>query len=300
MIMRQMELFVLAVETGSLSKAAAHELLSVAAVSQQIKALEKEIGSPLLKRTNHGTLLTEQGTQFYYDAKSILSQTRQAIQRAKERANDIRKLVIGGYGSDSHQILPEIVLSIMNQYPQTNVSVRPISYDVIEEELLSFNIDMCFVYGQNEVTIHSPLLCYKEVFMDSLKLSVPIDGVLSDMESVSLEELRGTDLVIIKKGFSSVHDRIREYIEFHEPSIRVSDCTESFVENACRLHTTKCSYMVPSLFDLPDPTRILKPFKFMNSIPIGVIYRKASNTFIERHIIPLSRRVFQEMLKKNG
>ena len=298
--MRQMELFVLAAETGSLSKAAAHELLSVAAVSQQIKALEKEIGSPLLKRTNHGTLLTEQGSLFYYDAKSILSQTRQAIQRAKERANDIRKLVIGGYGSDSHQILPEIVLSIMNQYPQTNVSVRPISYDVIEEELLSFNIDMCFVYGQNEAVIHSPLLCYTEVFMDSLKLSVPIDSALSDMESVSLENLRGTDLVIIKKGFSSVHDRIREYIEIHEPSIRVSDCTESFVENACRLHTMKCSYMVPSLFDLVDPTRILKSFKFMSSIPIGVIYRKASNTFIERHIIPLSRRVFSEKFKKNG
>ena len=43
MFFRYMELFVLAADVGSLSKAAIHANLSVAAVSQQITLLENEI-----------------------------------------------------------------------------------------------------------------------------------------------------------------------------------------------------------------------------------------------------------------
>lgn len=295
MLMRQMELFVQAAEAGSMSKAASQALLSVAAVSQQISALEREIGAPLLRRTNHGAQLTELGELFYVDAKAILSHTQQAMRRAKERAVDTRRLVIGGYGSDSHHVLPAVFLAVMEKYPQALVSVRPIDFGAVEEELLSSNVDICFVYGQNELSIRSPLLRYSQVFEDKLCLSVPVHSKLARKERVEFSDLRGEHLVIIRRGFSTLHDRVREYIEQNEPEILVSDCTENSVENACRLHTIECSYMVPALFEAEDPTRTLRQFGFAEKIPIGVIYRKASTPFITRQVIPLCCKVVAEL-----
>lgn len=298
MLLRQMELFVQAAEAGSLSKAADQARISVAAVSQQISSLEKDIGAPLLRRTNHGTQLTEQGELFYLDAKSILSHTQQALQRARERAAGEKRIVLGGYGSDAHQILPASFLAIKEKYPDARLSVKPIDQTEIEEALLSSSIDLCFVYGQNESTIRSPLLRYIRLHDDKFYISMPAGSELAQKPQIELSDLRSKHLVILEKGFSALHDEIRAHILLHEPGIQISDCTENSVENACRLHTIDCYYMVPSLFELRDPTRTVRPFAFMPTIPIGVVCRKACSPFIEKQIIPLCGRVIEKLASK--
>ena len=64
-LLAQMRTFVRVAETGSLSRAANSLQLSLAAVSRQLSALERELGVPLVLRTTRRLALTEAGQQLY-------------------------------------------------------------------------------------------------------------------------------------------------------------------------------------------------------------------------------------------
>ena len=64
MLLRQIEYYLAVVDCGSFSEAAEKCFISQSAVSQQIKALEKELGVELLERHNRTFTLTESGKVF--------------------------------------------------------------------------------------------------------------------------------------------------------------------------------------------------------------------------------------------
>ncbi|NMD37678.1 MAG: hypothetical protein GYA87_03230 [Christensenellaceae bacterium] len=136
---------------------------------------------------------------------------------------------------------------------------------------------------------------YTKLFEDKLFLSVSKQSKLTAKQEVSLSDLRDQHLILIKKGFSNVYDKIRKVIEKEEPTIKITDCTENSVENACRLHALECCYLVPRLFESNNPNRTLLPVNFIDFISIGVIYRKASPQFIINQVIPLCSKVLQQI-----
>jgi DNA-binding transcriptional LysR family regulator len=73
-----MEVFVAAVECGSLSAAARTLGRSLTAVSRQLAALEASLGAPLLVRTTRHLAMTEGGRVFYERAKQILGEIGEA------------------------------------------------------------------------------------------------------------------------------------------------------------------------------------------------------------------------------
>lgn len=69
MLFRQMKYFIAVVERGSFTEAAEQCYISQSAVSQQIRALEKELGVELLHRENRRFTLTPAGEYFIARAK---------------------------------------------------------------------------------------------------------------------------------------------------------------------------------------------------------------------------------------
>ncbi len=69
-----MEVFISVVELGSFTAAANAFRLSPSMVSKHINALEKRLGSTLLKRTTRTLHLTEIGRNYYANCKEILKQ----------------------------------------------------------------------------------------------------------------------------------------------------------------------------------------------------------------------------------
>ena len=68
----QMATFVDIVDAGSLSAAARRRRLSLAAVSRQLGALERELGASLILRTTRAMKITDAGRQFYDHALQAL------------------------------------------------------------------------------------------------------------------------------------------------------------------------------------------------------------------------------------
>ena len=65
MLLRQIKYFIAVVESGSFTEAAEKLFISQSAVSQQIRALESELGVALLIRKNRSFTLTQAGGHLY-------------------------------------------------------------------------------------------------------------------------------------------------------------------------------------------------------------------------------------------
>lgn len=70
MELRQIHYFIELVEQESFTKAAEACFISQSAISQQMKALEEEVGMPLLLRQGRRFSLTPAGDYFYRKAKA--------------------------------------------------------------------------------------------------------------------------------------------------------------------------------------------------------------------------------------
>ena len=79
MLLKQIEYFQAVVETGSFSLAGERCHISQSAVSQQIKALEEEIGTPLLHRHNRTFSLTPAGELFYRKGTALRNEALRLI-----------------------------------------------------------------------------------------------------------------------------------------------------------------------------------------------------------------------------
>lgn len=81
--LRHMIVFSRIVEAGSISAAAVDLDISKSVVSDQLKALEKELGVKLLKRTTRQQMLTPVGSEFYDHCRKVDEITREAWESAR-------------------------------------------------------------------------------------------------------------------------------------------------------------------------------------------------------------------------
>lgn len=94
MLLRQMKYFVSVVDCNSFTEAAEQNYISQSAISQQIQALEKDLGVPLIIRRNRRFSLTPAGEYFYNHCKGILVEVedlrRETVQLGKDSELQLR------------------------------------------------------------------------------------------------------------------------------------------------------------------------------------------------------------------
>ena len=76
-MLRQMQYFYAVVRTGSFTEAAEECFISQSAISQQIKALESDLGVKLLVRKNRSFHLTKAGEYLYHKSGQLLEDFEQ-------------------------------------------------------------------------------------------------------------------------------------------------------------------------------------------------------------------------------
>ncbi len=114
---QDIEVFLAAVRTGSLSAAAQKLYITQPAVSRHIRALEEELGCLLLvrKRGQRQLELTEQGQDFVH----VAEKWRQVWQEARDvaRRDRGRTLRVGSVGSVSTYLLPAVFRAFLEENP---------------------------------------------------------------------------------------------------------------------------------------------------------------------------------------
>ena len=123
-MLRQIKYFQAVVRNNSFSEAAEECHISQSAISQQIKALETELGFPLLERKNRKFVLTPAGEHFYKKSLVLIADYEQMCREAAKIAHgDAAVLKIGylrSYNSpEVHQALDEFSA----KYPDISVQL---------------------------------------------------------------------------------------------------------------------------------------------------------------------------------
>ncbi len=88
MLLKQLKYYITVVDCHSFTKAADICYISQSAISQQIKALEKELGVALMIRENRSFTLTAAGDYLYRHGKSLLQDFEKVKEETIRRGED--------------------------------------------------------------------------------------------------------------------------------------------------------------------------------------------------------------------
>lgn len=109
---------------GTLSAVADALSYSKASVSQQLSALEREVGVPLLRRVGRGVQLTPQGTVLVDEAIGILDRLEQAEVAVAESLTEVTGTVhVAVFQSAAHSLLPRALEALRREHPALRVEV---------------------------------------------------------------------------------------------------------------------------------------------------------------------------------
>lgn len=109
---------------GTISAVADALSYSKATVSQQLAALEREVGVPLLRRVGRGVQLTPQGTVLVDEAIGILDRLEQAEVAVAESLTEVTGTVhLAVFQSTAHSLLPGALAALRAQHPSLRVEV---------------------------------------------------------------------------------------------------------------------------------------------------------------------------------
>ena len=109
---------------GTLSAVADALSYSKASVSQQLSALERDVGVPLLRRVGRGVQFTPQGNVLVAQAIGILDQLEHAEVAVAESLTEVTGTVhIAVFQSTAHSLLPGALDSLKERHPALRVQV---------------------------------------------------------------------------------------------------------------------------------------------------------------------------------
>lgn len=154
MELRQLRYFVGVSEAGSLLKAAGTLHVAQPALSQQIAALEQELGSRLFDRSSRGVTLTESGKLFLDHAKLVLADVERA-RAAVRSASSVPsgEVAIGLPTSIALGATVPILRACREQLPQVRPKVVEAYSGHLREWLQMGRLDLALLYGDSAADV---------------------------------------------------------------------------------------------------------------------------------------------------
>lgn len=222
----QLHVFIQAADCGSFTKAAEILYLSPPAVMKQINSLESQIGIRLFHRSPRGLTLTEAGESIYKDAKAILVSCDQMICRAREIASQSPYIIrVGTSFLAPCRILMDLWKTTKNQYPQFKLQIVPFEYttDNFLSTLEHLGDSFDFMVSPYSSVQGQNLCNFLELGQQSVSVAVPFNHPLAQKDSISLTDLHGEKLLMVKQGDSLPIDTVRNEIEKEHPEIQIKD-----------------------------------------------------------------------------
>ncbi|MBD9536046.1 LysR family transcriptional regulator [Stenotrophomonas sp. ATCM1_4] len=116
--------FVTVVDRGSMAAAARLLHITPAAVAQQIRTLERELGAPLIARAGRTVSVTEEGARILQRARDLLRDVADLRSVANESgmAGELR---LGACPTALGGLVPDMLARMVAKFPEINVFIKP-------------------------------------------------------------------------------------------------------------------------------------------------------------------------------
>jgi Transcriptional regulator len=173
--------------------------ISQPAVTQQIKALEEEIGSPLFDRSGGRVALTGVGKILFSYAKQLKILADEALQAiAEESGTNMGRLSLGASQTIGQYLLPNLMAGFLRKNPRVELTAMSGNTDVVLEALTSHSIDLALIEGpalRRDIVV--------EPFMEDHMVLVAASGHEWTEHEITMSTLATGPLLMREQGSGS-------------------------------------------------------------------------------------------------
>jgi DNA-binding transcriptional LysR family regulator len=192
MELRHLRYFIAVAEELHFRRAAERLHMSQPPLSQQIRALEDDVGVQLLVRDRRGVSLTTAGRAFLAEAYNVLGAAEHAVATARQVARgDMGDLSIGFVGSTMYGLVPELLRAFGEEHPAVRVRLREMASAAQMPALQTREIDIGFL----RPPVAAEGITVETLFEEPLVVALPADHPLAGTARVDVRRLRDEAIV---------------------------------------------------------------------------------------------------------
>ncbi len=196
MDLRHLRYFVAVAEERHFTRAAQRLHVSQPPLSQQIQALEAELGVPLFTRGRGGVQRTAAADALLPLARSILDAVEHAVAQTRQVGRgETGRLAVGFAGSMPFtEVMPRLLRDFRAAWPQVALDLREQPSPSQIDDLLAHRLDLGFI--RTTQLMHDPRLSTLVVQREPLLAALHADHPLAARASLRLNDLRDQPFVI--------------------------------------------------------------------------------------------------------
>ena len=201
MLSDSMRVFITVADKKNFSKAAKALSLTQPAVSFQIQTLEQYYQTMLFDRVNRHVKLTAAGELLLDYAIHMNNRLAELERNMQQLTGHVKgELLIGASTTIGEYILPYVVGSFKQDYPDVNVTIQIMNTKEISSAVESKTFDLGIIEGPLE---QSDVIEAHNFLEDELVLAIPSDHPFAKKESITLEELKELPYITREPGSGS-------------------------------------------------------------------------------------------------
>lgn len=196
--------FCVAVESGSISKAARKLYISQPSLSVKIQELENYYEAKLFHRTNRGINPTEAGLIVYDYAKKMLTLSDSVERSLEQTNNEAQQLIVGTSSTIGNFALPCTVYNFNEKYPHYKVSLIISNTDKVLSNLITHKVDLGLIEGPVTRELKNTLLQEgintRSIITNALILVVPNNETWQNISRIHLEQIKELPIIVREEG----------------------------------------------------------------------------------------------------
>nr|MBA3408277.1 LysR family transcriptional regulator [Solirubrobacterales bacterium] len=192
-------------QQGTLAAAADALHLTPSAVSQQLAALEREVGQPVIERNGRGVRLTGAAEVLVGHANIVLAQLEAAAADVAAYAEGVIGTVrLVGFATALGELVAPAVVALRASHPRLELTVEELEAPECFLALARGDVDIAISMASRQAP-EDPRFERRALISDTLDAVVPADHPLAQRSEIALADLAGESFVGPPDG-SSCHD----------------------------------------------------------------------------------------------
>lgn len=209
MELRHLRYFIAVAEEGHITRAAERLGMQQPPLSQQIRALERELDVQLFKRKPRGVELTDTGTAFLERARAILDQVDRAFATARRTARGEQGRVVVGFTGSApfHPFVPRVIRAYREMYPLVSLILEESGSSELVQGLHNEDIDAAFIRSPVADVVG---LVVRPLLEEDMLVALPAGHALArDDNALPLSALANEIFILYKRpGAPGLYDTI--------------------------------------------------------------------------------------------
>lgn len=294
----QLETFLCVAEAGSFNRAAEKLYISPPAVIKQINLLEESLDLQLFVRTHRGLILTEAGKSLYQDTKYIIQYCKDSVTRAKNAMQKSENVIrIGTSPMTPAQVLVDLWPKLQEYCPDTKFRLVP--FDNTPENAreilanLGQNIDV--VAGIFDETMLELRQCAGlELSKEPICCAVSVHHRLAQKESLTITDLYGENLMLMRRNWSHHVDLLRDDIWKNHPQIHIVDFDFYDVAAFNQCENNNCVLMAVENWRYVHPLLKILRVDWDYTIPFGLLHAPQPSAVVKQFLKAVQRAVQEQ------